>query len=127
MSDLTGSLIVWLRTQLDSDVVVVGRVPRTYPDKLVVLRAAGGVHEWPVVDASIVEAEVWGVTETAAYGLAHEVRARIHGLRGSTVNSIPVYRVDDYSKAAWLPDPATDNPRFVLTLEVRHREELSVT
>jgi hypothetical protein len=127
VTDLAGSLIVWLRTQpAMAGVTIVGRVPRTYPDKLVVIKRGGGIWDWPVVDTPTIEVEVWALTETAAYELAGDVRALIHSLQGGAINNVAVYRVDEFSGPAWLPDPNTDKPRFVTTYSIRHREHLPV-
>jgi hypothetical protein len=125
MTDLAGSLIVWLRPQL-TGVTIVGRVPRIYPDRLVVIKRGGGVFDWPVTDTPMVEVEVWDLTETAAYQLAASVRARIHSLQGGALNGVAIYRVDEFGGPAWLPDPNTDKPRWVFTLSIRHRENLAV-
>jgi hypothetical protein len=128
MSDLTGSLIVWLRTQITDGTEFAGRVPRDLPAKFVLVRRIGGPWEWPVTDVPTVGVECWAATESAAYLLAQQVRARIHSLQGGSVNGIPVYRVDEFAGPAWLPDPNHENhPRFVTTYSVRHRDHLPVS
>jgi hypothetical protein len=126
MSDLTGSLVVWLRTQV-TPVAVAGSVPRTLPDKFVLVRRLGGPWDWPVTDVATIGTECWAMTETAASELAQEVRAHVHSLQGGTLNGIAVYRVDEFAGPAWLPDSNHENrPRFVTTFSVRHREHLTV-
>lgn len=126
MADLAGSLIVWLRP-LIAPTAIAGRVPRDLPDEFVLLRRIGGPWDWPVTDVPTIGVECWGPTETAAYDLCHDVRARIHGLQGGTVNSIAIYRVEEFAGPALLPDPNHENkPRFVATYSIRHRENLAV-
>jgi hypothetical protein len=127
MSDLTGSLIVWLRP-LVTPVAVGGSVPRELPDKFVLVRRLGGPWDWPVTDVATIGVECWAMTEVAAYELAQKVRARVHSLQGGTVNGIAVYRVDEFAGPAWLPDPNHENrARFVVTYSIRHREQLPVS
>jgi hypothetical protein len=127
VSDFTGSLIVWLRP-LIAPVAVGGAVPRDLPDKFVLVRRLGGPFDWPVTDVATVGVDCWAMTESAAYTLAHQVRARVHSLQGGMVNGIAVYRVDEFAGPAWLPDPNHENrARFVTTYSVRHREHLAVS
>jgi hypothetical protein len=127
MSDLTGSLIIWLRPQL-APVPVHAAVPRDLPASFVTLRRIGGPFDPPVIDRPTIELAAWGATQAQAEDLAYEARALVWSLdRGGIINGIAVYRVEEFTGPAWLPDPNHDNrPRYVQTFSIRHREHLAV-
>jgi hypothetical protein len=127
MSDLVGSLIVWLRTRPTlAGVTVAGRPPRDMPDKLVVVSRIGGPFDHPVMDVPTVRVQAWAATEALAHDLCQSARSLIWSLRGTRLNNVTVYNVEEFAGPAWLPDPDTDRPRFEATFSIRHREHLTV-
>jgi hypothetical protein len=105
------------------DPVQVGTVvPSTRPGRFVVIRRTGGpasefvVTEWPQITV-----EAWGATPKQAHDLAQVVRSVIRAMPGQTLTGITVYRVDEFSGPANLPDPESTQSRYTWTVSLHVR------
>ena len=127
MTDLPGILIVWLRPQLSAPAKIGAKLPEPR-GTFVLIREVGGTWVWPFVDDVTLTVEVWAPTHALAHDLIQDVRARLWSLRrpGTVVAGVPIYHVEEFARPAWLPDPESDEPRYTMTLSVRHREHLEV-
>jgi hypothetical protein len=122
--DAAAIIVDWLRPELadrGSDVPVMSRVPSPAPRKFVTVRRGGGTLDTLVTDAATLFVECWAGTEEAAMDLAQLSRALIHSMQGTLQNETQVYRVQEFSGPALLPDPVSDQPRVVFTVQVQLR------
>jgi hypothetical protein len=122
--DATWLVIDHLRAALaarSDTAIVASEVPNPRPDRLVYVHLGGGVRRSVVSDAPQIDIEVWDVATEDAHDLAQLCRALIHTMPGQVVNGVAVYRVDEFAGPADLPDPLTDNPRVVFTVQIHLR------
>ena len=133
--DVEGALVTFLKANAGVSAIVAARVffglPKgateaTYP-LIVVMRVGGGddASEVPI-DNALVQIDVWGAISTKGYGLkagcttlANAVRSACRSVVGSTTIAPGVDAAGiQVQSAIWMPDPANDRPRYVLTAEV---------
>jgi hypothetical protein len=125
--DFVAALIVWLRPQLAVDEKIGGQKPDTVPvGKFVAVHTSGGTRQWPSVDVPSVMFEAWGPTTASAHDLAQRIRALVWSRYGKRLGAtgVQIYRIDEFSSPALLPDPESKEPRFVWTASIQHRENL---
>lgn len=113
-----------LRIHLDSiltEPVSVGTPPER-PAAFVALKRIGGPRKNLVTDSPTVQFECFAATGSAAHDLSKSVRGRVHALTGESISGILVTRVQEFAGPANLPDPESDQPRYVFTasLDVRY-------
>lgn len=97
------------------------RIPNPRPATFVTLRRTGGPKRNLVTDQAQVTAESWADTDQAAHDLAQEVRALLNALPGTVVDGVAVYRCDELSGPADLPDPLSDQARYSQSFSVALR------
>lgn len=100
---------------------VSGKVPNPRPDTFVTVRRTGGAQANRVVDAATIVVEAWALTDTAALDLAQLARRALHEAQGTVVGDTTVYRVQELSGPAELPDPLSEQPRTTQTFTVETR------
>ena len=114
--DAVALALPYLRTALaDPTVTVAASVPSTRPAKLVYLRRAGGtdrVHH--ILDRPRIDVQVWHSSEFAALALADLVRAHLLAAPGLVAG---VSRASTFLGPTPIPDPESDTPRALLTVE----------
>jgi metal-dependent amidase/aminoacylase/carboxypeptidase family protein len=101
--------------------VVGTRVPNPRPDTLVVVRRIGGARRNLVVDSATLSIEAWAATEEDAHDLAQYTRAVLHAARNTNQGGIAIYDIQEFAGPALLPDPDTESPRYVQTVEIGTR------
>lgn len=108
---------------LDSQIVepVHHKIPNPRPTTFVTLRRTGGVKRNLVTDEPQITAECWALTDEAAHDLAQEVRGVLNALPGTTLDGVDVYRVDELSGPADLPDPVSGEARYTQSFSVALR------
>lgn len=101
----------------------VGTVPtdRTLDSTFVYCRRVGGPQRDTVVDDASLSLEAWAPSPAAAHDLLQDARAVLHSLTGTVVHGVPVYRVQEFAGPAYLPDPESGHPRYVMTAAVSLR------
>ncbi|MFT9821152.1 hypothetical protein [Lysinibacillus sp. NPDC056185] len=122
--DVEALLCVWLRAQLAArgrPVPVATRVPNPRPPAFVTVQRHGGIRATRVSDSPQVGVECWGASDADAHDLAQLVRALLGSLPGQQLDGLPVYRVQEWSGPANLPDPASEQPRYVFELQIHIR------
>lgn len=127
--DAAALMIAWLTQQLptipqQSAVGVHRAVPDQRPTSFVTVRllpGAGRDDANPVVDRPALAIEAWGPSAAAAHDLAQNARAVAHAAKGVVHGGVQVYRVDDVSAPADLPDPLSDQPRCTFTVQLTVR------
>lgn len=97
------------------------RIPNPRPSTFVTLRRTGGPKRNLVTDAAQVTVEAWAATDEAAHDLAQEVRGLLNALPGTVLDTVAVYRCDELSGPADLPDPLSDQARFTQSFSVALR------
>lgn len=103
------------------------RVPSPRPVRFVLVRRLGGTFEWPVLDHPMIGIEAWEGSDAKAHDLCQQARAVIWSLRGQRfADGTPVYRVQEFAGPSSLPDPESDQPRYVATFELSIRHHMEV-
>lgn len=100
---------------------VGSHVPTPRPTPFVLVRRLGGTRLNEAADNAMLGVEAWGETAPTAADLIQEARALIHAMRGGVHSGVAVYRVTEIGGPAQLPDPLSDQPRYVLTVQVAMR------
>lgn len=134
--DVEGALVTWLKTQTTLTTALGGQriffgVPKgateaTFP--LVTVQLVGTVPDPSdaPIDRALIQLDVWGSIGASGNGkkaeataLVNTVRALLHSIHQPTPmgTSVTVFGCNVES-VAWLPDPPSDRPRYVVTAEV---------
>ena len=100
---------------------VRSRVPNPRPATFVRVIRTGGPRRNIVTDQPTLTVESWASTCEAASDLAQRARQALHNLVGTQVDGVPIYRVDEASGPADLPDPLSDQARYSQTFSVALR------
>lgn len=122
--DVAALTITFLRAELvahGDDAEVHQRVPDPRPARFVTIVRGGGPRDSLVVDRPTIFVEAWAQTDADAHDLAQLARALIHTMTGAAHDGIAVYRIDEFSGPATLPDPDSGQPRATFTLSLRVR------
>lgn len=102
----------------DSDVHVGTRKPNPMPSGGVVqVRRVGGVPNTPVTDRARIDFLVWADNDEDVHDLTQTVRAVMHLLRPART----AYLVEEFAGPTRFADPDSDQPRWLLTLEIAVR------
>lgn len=122
--DAAALAIGWLGDQLNiygDTAPVRQKVPDPRPDRFVTIVRGGGVRHTLVSDAATLLVECWGETPTDAHDLAQLSRALLLAMQGMVVDDVAVYRIDEVAGPQQLPDPLSEQPRYVFTLSAHLR------
>lgn len=115
--DIEALLCGWLRAQLD--VPVASKVPHPRPRTFVLVQRHGGIRANVVTDAPQIGVEVWAETDADAHDLAQVARsALLYRLPGQVIDGHTVYRITEIGGPSHLPDPVSNQPRYVFELQV---------
>lgn len=98
------------------DVTVGTRVPNPRPSKFVRVLAVGGVRRNLVQGNPTVVVEGWADKESDARNLCDLARALVVSMAQRDDLPSTVYRVDELSGVANLPDPDSAQSRYTVTL-----------
>lgn len=127
-ADATEILIGYLNAaiaELDADVLdgvtVTEKVPKDRPLKFVTLRRGGGVRTSIVTDNPTLLVEAWAQSSAEAHDIAQIVRALLHAVAGTVQGGVAIYKVDEFAGPAELPDPISEQPRYVFTVSASFR------
>lgn len=97
-------------------VPVSTRVPNPRPEAFVVVRRVGGTRPALITDRAAVTVECWSASNVDACDLSRWARAYVHTLAPDVVR-----RVVELSGPADSPDPVSESPRYVFTVQVDTR------
>lgn len=97
-------------------VPVATRVPNPRPDAFVLVGRVGGSRPNVVTDRAAVTVECWSASNVEACDLSRWARAYVHTLAPDTVR-----RVVELSGPASSPDPVSETPRYVFTVQIDTR------
>jgi hypothetical protein len=90
------------------------RKPADFDGKFVMVRRAGGVSDAITVDHPRVDVQVWHNRDQDAHDLAQLCRALLFAMPGTG----GVIRVRDFLGPTPIPDPETQSPRYLFTVEL---------
>lgn len=97
------------------------RKPSPMPTVPVIqVRRVGGIRETVVSDLARVDLLVWSDTDKHAADLAQLARGLVLAMAGATATEL-VYRTDEFVGPTRYADPDSDQPRWLLTVEVATR------
>lgn len=122
--DATDVCVTFLRAALaerGDGATVAAKVPNPRPARLVLVHRVGGPRLNLVADDAQIAVECWAPAAEDAADLAQLCRALIHTMRGGVVDGVPIYRIDELAGPADLPDPLSDQPRYVFTVQIAMR------
>lgn len=118
------ALVAFLGAQLTARGLpawVATQIPAARPVRVVRVSRIGGTRRNVVLDNPTVLLECWDATESAAYVLADRCRALVESAcREGTVltGGVQVGNYQEFSGPVNFPDPATNNPRFQITISI---------
>lgn len=122
--DVEAALVTYLTAALaargDTASVHV-RIPKQRPARFVLVPRLGGTKANLVADEPTIGFECWANTDLQASNLARLTRALVHALRGQTTAGVTFYRVTEFAGPANLPDPTSNQSRYVFTVAVQVR------
>lgn len=107
-------------TARGTTVPVVLAVPAMRPPRFVRLVRVGGSTSNPVTDRPRIIAECWDTSGLGAANLATLVRAELGATEATKVGPAWVEKVVDVG-LAFIPDPDTNLPRYLVTAELHVR------
>lgn len=122
--DVVALAVEQLAAQLPALVGTVhvgNRVPSPRPQRFVVVRRGGGSRITIVTEAATLNVGAWALSVPDADDIAQACRSVLHALAGTTVNGVPVYKVDDVGGPAEEADPLSDQPMSQLSVSVHVR------
>ena len=119
--DILATVISYLNTNLTPP--VASKVPNPRPATFVTVRRTGGPRATRVSDLPQLTVECWAANDIAAYDLANEVRALLEAMADGTkrATNTVVYRYDEFSGPAFLPDPDSEQDRVTWTCSLHAR------
>lgn len=118
--DIVGSVITYLNAALTPS--VHSKVPASRPSEFVTVRRTGGPMATRVSDQPQLTIECWSTSDENAYDLANEVRTLLVGMADGTNRSdVVVYRYQEFSGPAYLPDPSSTQDRVTWTCSLHAR------
>lgn len=102
---------------------VTSKVPNPRPAAFVTVTDLGGPgRAGVVVYRSTIGVEAWAKNQPDARDLCHLARAHLLALKGTTAGDLIFYDVIDVGAPGNLPDPLSNQDRYVATFEVAVRE-----
>jgi hypothetical protein len=90
-------------------------VPNPRPVLFTLVPRLGGTTRNIVVDQPTLGIECWGPTAGAAFELCALTRALVGGLAGQTLAGVMFYAVAELAGPTQLPDPDSNQARYVYT------------
>lgn len=117
--DATDLLVTYLDGELTEH--VGSRIPNPRPTTFVRVLRTGGPKRNLVTDQPQMTFESWGDDDAEAADLAQQVRSLVNALPGQIVDGVPVYRVDELSGPANLPDPLSSQSRYTQSFAIALR------
>jgi hypothetical protein len=103
---------------------VRSKIPNPRPDAFITVTRTGGPRRNLVTDEPQVTVESWAQSDEEAQDIAQIARAYLGAMVGEVVNGAAVYRVDELSGPANLPDPLSEQPRYSQSFAIAIRGEV---
>lgn len=122
--DVEAALVTYLTAELANHgraCPVSTQVPNPRPAEFVTIPRKGGTRQTLVSDAATIAVECYAATGALASTLAALVRGLIAALPGTVSGGVTFYRVGEFAGPAMLPDPVSEQSRYVYTASVHFR------
>lgn len=122
--DVEAMLVAHLGTELSArgdTATVHTAVPKDRPGRFVIVPRVGGVARNIVIDEATIATESFAKTEGRAHDLCQLVRALMRAMAGQVIGGVTVGAVNDVGGPAKLPDPVSQQPRYIYTASVQTR------
>jgi hypothetical protein len=116
-----GVLDTQLSAVLGRDIPTGNRVPSPRPPEFVCVHRQGGTRKTYVSEEAYLDIEAWSTSVAAAEDIAQAVRSVLFAIAGTTVDSVPIYEVNDAGGPAEVADPLSDQPRHTFSLAIHVR------
>jgi hypothetical protein len=123
--EMTALVALHLVDQIE-DPVYAYRLPEARPARFVFVVRTGGPRRNIVTDQAQITVESWAETDEDAANLGQQVRGILNALPGTSIEGVPIYRVDEASGLADLPDPVSSQPRTTQTFSIAARGSVAV-
>ena|SRR5881394_1522876 len=103
-------------------VTTVAKIPTPRPTTFVTVQRVGGVNRNRVVDSANLDIQCWAGADYIAHDLAQTAWAYLRALDGGGyMDGVFCYRCDTIGGPAYLPDPDSTQPRYVMAVELSLR------
>lgn len=102
-------------------VPTVAKVPNPRPTTFVTVQRVGGNDRNLVVDSATLDVQCWAGADYIAHDLAQTSWAYLRAAEGGYVDGVFCYRCDTIGGPAYLPDPDSQQPRYVLAVSLSFR------
>lgn len=122
--DVEDMLVAHLGAELSTrgDIATVHTaVPKERPGRFVLVPRVGGTARNLVIDDATIATESWAATEKQAHDLCQLVRAIMRAMAGQVIGGVTVGAVSDVGGPAKLPDPESNQARYIYTASVQAR------
>lgn len=106
---------------LDPTAEVHGRIPKERPDRFVYVARHGGPRQTVISDAAQLGIESFAQSATEAQTLAQLVRAVVNAMANTQQSGVQIYFVNEFSGPAELPDPVSNQARYVQSFQISMR------
>lgn len=117
--DAAAIVIGYLDDELTA--AVLPRIPDPRLAEFLTVQRVGGPRRSLVSDAPLLAIGAWGDDDETAHDLAQNARGLIHALLGTVQAGVPVYLIEEAAGPALLPDPLSNQSRYVFTVAVHLR------
>lgn len=118
----------WIAGQLQassSTAVIAKRVPNPRPAWFATIARVGGAMRSEFVDNPSLTFECWARSGPSADEMAHDLARMVRGwvfqTKGRSIAGVQVYDVRELAGPAFLPDPESDDSRYVWTASISLR------
>lgn len=122
--DVEAAVLRWIRNRTEADGITFGTETPADLDKrlpfVTVERIPGGVRT-KVTDDARVDIESRGRTREEAHDAIQIVLALLEIMYQYGHEGMIIYRADIETGPGWLPDPVTNQPRWIATVSIRNR------
>jgi hypothetical protein len=117
--DPVARAISFLSSQLPASIWLSQDVPAERAEEMVIVTDTGGAGVYDhAFDEARLTVDVWAADSPRASELARTVFGLLHAWPGLEAG---VYRRRGWSRPAYLPDPPTRIPRYVMTVQLSFR------
>lgn len=118
--DTVKTVIAYLNAALVEP--VSSKIPNPRPAAFVTVQRKGGARWTAVSDGPNLAIECWAGSDGAAEALSAEVRELVQEMADGTNRAgVVIYRYEEFSGPAYLPDPASTQDRFTWTCRLHAR------
>lgn len=122
--DVEAAAIRWLKNRPETEGIQFGTATPANLDQVlpfVTLERIPGGARGKVTDDARVDVESRGRTREEAHDTIQIVLGLMEVMYQYAHDGMIIYRVDIETSPGWLPDPVTNQPRWIATVSIRNR------